>query len=410
MNRHNDATRRSALQRTIPRRGLLTLLATVPAAVVSACTDNSGRGPAPSAPAGSSGVSSPASPTPATRSPSSSAAVKVSVTTKGITGGLADLAKALYSGEDVSTTAATAVLKHRRPPSASAVTVKGSEGTWHQTPVGILSQGDDLTFAVQQGGTWTVVAGRWPGLGIDQLSAGAKQFVLLIGSDARETEGESVSRSRGDSLHVCGVDGAGGAAVVGIPRDSWLDGEKINAAMVFGGPAGQTEAVAKITGLPVKHYVLTGFLGFQSLVKAIGGVTVDSAGIPGRGIPKGIVRLNPVKALQFARERELLPNGDFGRSANQARVLAGFVLAMKTFGPSRFGGLVTTAGKLVETNLPAEQALQYAAWAWSIKPSRVGRAVATGGFGWRSGQSVVLLGSYARGIFDDFADGNLSRS
>lgn len=331
----------------------------------------------------------------------------MTVTTRGITGGLADLAKALYSGKDVSMTAATAVLKGRRPPRASAVTVTGSEGRWRGTPVGILSHGDDLTFAVRRKGTWTVVAGRWPGLGIDKPAAGDKQFVLLIGSDARETEGESVSRSRGDSLHLCGVDGAGGAAIVGIPRDSWLDGEKINAAMVFGGPAGQTRAVAKISGIPVKHYVLTGFLGFQSLVRAIGGVVVDSPGIPGRGIPKGIVRLNPTKALQFARERELLPNGDFGRSANQARVLAGFVLAMKTLGPTRFGSLVTTAGKLVETNLPAENAMQYAAWAWSIKPSKVGRAVATGGFGWRDGQSIVVLGSYARGIFDDLADGNL---
>lgn len=328
--------------------------------------------------------------------------------TKGITGGLADLAEALYGGKTVSTTAATAALKDRKPLRASAVTVTGSEGSWHGTRVGILSQGDDLTFAVQQDDTWTVVAGRWPSLGIDKPAAGDKQFVLLIGSDARETQGESVSRSRGDTLHVCGVDGTGGAGIVGIPRDSWIAGAKINAAMVFGGPAGQTEAVAKITGLPVKHYVLTGFLGFQSLVRAIGGVTVDSSGIPGLGIPKGIVHLNPTKALQFARERHLLPNGDFGRSANQQRVLAGFVLAMKTFGPARFGHLVTTASKLTQTNLPAENALQYAAWAWSIKPSAVGRTVATGGFGWRSGQSVVLLGASAQAIFDDFADGNLS--
>ncbi|MBO0811655.1 MAG: LCP family protein [Microlunatus sp.] len=389
-----DPTRRTA---AIPRRRLFGLLAGIPAVVVTACTPKPDSGPGPT-----SRATSP-SPTPAGRSPAA-----VTVTTKGITGGLADLARALYAGRQIRTTAATAVLKDRRPPSASELTVTGSQGSWHGVPIGLLSHGDDLTFAVQRGDDWTVVAGRWPALGIDQPCAGGRQFVLIIGSDAREQQGESISRSRGDSLHVCGVDGNGGAGVVGIPRDSWYDGNKINAQLVFGGPVAQTKGVAAITGLPITHYVLTGFLGFQSLVRAIGRVTVDSPGIPGRGIKKGVVHLAPARALQFARERYLLPNGDFGRSANQQRVLAGFVLAMKTFGPAGFGRLVTTADKLTESNLPAETALQYAAWAWMIKPARVGKAVASGGFGWRNGQSIVVLGSYAHSVFTDFADGNLS--
>lgn len=396
MSRTDPARRTTA----IPRRRLFALLAGMPAVIVTACTPKPDSGPGPTSRANSP------TPAPAPAGPSPAA---VTVTTKGITGGLADLAQALYRGKQIRTTAATAALKDRRRPIATEVTVTGSQGSWNGTPVGLLSHGDDLSFAVKRGDGWTVVAGRWPSLGIDQPCAGGKQFVLIIGSDAREQQGESISRSRGDSLHVCGVDGKGGAGVVGIPRDSWYDGNKINAQLVFGGPVAQAKGVAAITGLPVTHYVLTGFLGFQGLVRAIGRVTVDSPGIPGRGIKKGIVHLAPAKALQFARERYLLPNGDFGRSANQQRVLAGFVLAMKTFGPARFGGLVTTADRLTETNLPAENALQYAAWAWMIKPARVGKAVASGGFGWRNGQSIVVLGSYAHAVFTDFADGNLSR-
>ena len=383
------------------------MLAAAPAALVTACTGRPRSGPGPT---GAATSPAPTSPTPsASPTPSGASDADVTVTTKGLSGGLAELATALYSGKHVSTTAATSVLTKRRHHAAGQVKVTGSSGHWHGTPVGILAHGDDLTFAVKRRDGWTVVAGRWPSLGIDKTAAGDRQFALIIGSDAREKQGESISRSRGDTLHVCGVDGHSGAGIVGIPRDSWVNGAKINAAMVFGGPAGQTRAVAELTGLPVEHYVLTGFLGFQRLVRAIGGVTVDSPGIPGRGIPKGVVRLDPAKALWFARERHELPNGDFGRSANQQRLLAGFVRAMKTFGPTRFGRLVEVASRLTETNLPAENALQFAAWAWSIPPSRIGRAVATGGFGWRGSQSVVLLGAHARAIFTDFADGNLSK-
>lgn len=331
------------------------------------------------------------------------------MTTKGISGGLADLAKAIYSGKEVSTTPATAALRNRRSATGSTVQVTGSEGTWHGTRIGILSRGDDLTFAVRQHDTWTVVAGRWPGLGVDKLCAGDKQFVLVIGSDARESEGESVSSSRGDTLQIVGVDGSGGAGIVGIPRDSWTSEGKINSALVFHGPNGQVDAVGKLTGVPLKHYVLTGFDGFSRFVDVLGGVTVHNPhAMPDRRIPKGTVHLDSKKALWFARERHSLPDGDFGRSADQQRLLVAFALAMKTLGPARFGGLVSALSRLTKSNLPAENALQYAAWAWSIKPARLARVVAVGAIGTRSGQSVVLLGSSAKAIFRDFADGNLS--
>lgn len=376
---------------------------------MTACTGKPHpRDPAPTSPAStaSSGPTAQAQP-----SGAESGASAVTVTTSGISGGLADLAKALYSGKQVNTTAAAAVLQNRQPVKASRVTVTGSQGSWHGTPIGILSQGHDLTFAVQQGGTWSVVAGWWPDLGIDAVSAGDKQFVLVIGSDARESEGESVTSSRGDSLHVVGVDGSGGAGIVGIPRDSWTSFGKINSALVFHGPAGQVKAIKEVSDLPISSYVLTGFDGFSSFVDALGGVTVNSPqAIPSRGIPKGLAHLNSKVALQFARERHALPNGDFGRSADQETLLVGFALAIKAFGPARFGKLVTTLSKLTDSNLPAENALQYAAWAWSIKPSKLVSKVAVGTNAVRGDQDVVLLGSEAKLIFKDFADGNLSRS
>lgn len=397
----------------IPRRGVLALLAAASSAFVSACTGRSQpHHPAPANAPTPTPTAAATQPTPTQSTPTRSrpASGSATITIKGIDGSLADLARALYGGKQVSTVAATAALKNRHAPKKSQLTVTGSQGMWHGTPIGILAQGHDLTFAVHQHHQWIVVAGWWPDLGVDAVSAGDKQFVLVMGSDARVKQGELVNRSRADSLHVLGVDGSGHAGLLGIPRDSWTGSAKINSAMVFGGPPGQVKAIKDLTGLPISYYVLTGFPGFKHLVNAFGGVTVDSPqAMPSRGIPKGTVHLNGEFALRFARERDSLPNGDFGRSADQGALMVALALTIKAFGPARFGNAVTTLSKMTHSDLPAENALQYAAWAWTIKPSQLIAKVAPGTNAVRGDQDIVLLGSAARAIFADFADGNLSR-
>ncbi len=61
---------------------------------------------------------------------------------------------------------------------------------------------------------------------------GEPVFVLVMGSDARPGE----TRSRGDALHVIGINPAEGkATILNIPRDTWTNipgrgADKINAA------------------------------------------------------------------------------------------------------------------------------------------------------------------------------------
>src|SRR5699024_2846556 len=321
--------------------------------------------------------------------------------------GLVDLAERIYLGGKFAASKAAAPVTKRKPLTKS-VKVTASRGEWHGTPIGLLARDKDMTFALHDGKKWVVVAGWWPGLDIKGRHIGGRRFVAILGSDAREERGEKVVGARADTLQIAGVDGKGGGGILGIPRDSWVGGAKINSMLVHRGPAGQTKALADLTNLPVSHYVITGFRGFRSFVRALDGVTVVSpVKMPTRGIPKGKVHLDDNKAMWFARERKSLPNGDFGRSANQQKLLVAFVLAMNTMGPKKFGPLVTVLSKATLTNLPADAALQFAAWALSTKTSEVGRKVATGGFGMRNGQSVVLLGSSARKLFGSFADGDL---
>lgn len=106
------------------------------------------------------------------------------------------------------------------------------------------------------------------------------RFVLVIGSDARPCT--SLQGTRGDTLQVVGVDGKGGAGVLGIARDVWAPipgggDAKINAALAYGGGAGQVKTVRTVTGLPIDGYVATGLPGFRQIVDESGGLPVDVA-------------------------------------------------------------------------------------------------------------------------------------
>ena len=119
--------------------------------------------------------------------------------------------------------------------------------------------------------------------------------------------------------------------------------------------------MSRTSGVQIDGYVMTGFKGFRAMINAMGGLRyVAPAVFKGEhGIlaKKGLNILRGEPALSFARERHTLPNGDFGRSQNQGRlILAGM-------GMARAGGhkaLVKYLGAMsphVETDLSTEQVL-----------------------------------------------------
>lgn len=158
-------------------------------------------------------------------------------------------------------------------------------------------------------------------------------WVLGVGSDARP--GDNPLRVRGDALQLVGINSRTGAATaIGIPRDSWVPipgfgRNRVNAALYFGGPRLLGRTVGNLVGIQPDYVVVATFSGLAELVKGIGGITVrnprafSDASLHPRGWPRGKVRLNGMKAVEFARVRKSLPRGDFDRSANQQRVLRG---------------------------------------------------------------------------------------
>lgn len=336
----------------------------------------------------------------------------VNVDTHDVPSGLTGLAQGLYAGDEISMTRSVAdALGQRNLEELTAeVAVSGSSGEWKGTPLAVLTAGDDVTLAVKGERGWQVVGGWWPSLGVDQPVLGGTRHVLLLGSDARP--GEPVEGMRADTLQVVGVDGRGGGGVLGIARDSWVTmpsgrKNKINAAMVEGGPSAQQSTVAAVTGLPIEGYALTGFESFTGLVDALGGVSINAPRSV-LDIPSGPSRLDGATALRYARERKTVPGGDFGRSAHQGVVLVGIAAMVRAGGPESLPGLLSTASPYVRSNLSAAQVLTLAANVYVVSPGKVGATVAKGGFGWsKDGQSIVLLDKAAYDAFADFKDGNL---
>jgi LCP family protein required for cell wall assembly len=283
-------------------------------------------------------------------------------------------------------------------------------------PIAVVTKGKDVTLAVKAP-TWKVVGGWWPSLRVARPSlGGGARRVLLVGSDARP--GQPVDHSRGDSLHIVGLDGQGGGGIVGIARDSYVDlasggRGKINSALTFGGPTGLQRTVVSATGVPLEGYVITGFLGFQQLVDGFGGLPLNAPVavkdvMSGANVQAGRNKLSGAEALSYGRARHGVAGGDFGRSANQGRlILAGAAFA-KLAGPASLPRLLNRGAPNIATNLSAEQVLTFAAGAYVTRPQNVHNRVAAGGFGMTSdGQSIVLWDAEARGLFADIRNGNL---
>jgi polyisoprenyl-teichoic acid--peptidoglycan teichoic acid transferase len=361
-----------------------------------------------------------AAPTTATVAPSTAAAViPQPFTATGMPAALAAVIKPLYFGGAVPASPSAAKVLHKRKPVSAAgpVVVTGAVSSWKGIPIAVVTSGKDVTLAVAAP-KWKVVGGWWPSIGLPAPSiGGGARRILMVGSDARP--GQPVNGSRGDSLHIVGLDGHGRGGVLGIPRDSYVPlatgGKgKINSALTFGGPSGLQLTVAALTGVRLEGYMITGFGGFKALINGLGRLPVSSPVVvkdkmSGANVRRGGNKLNGAQALAFGRARHGVAGGDFGRSANQGRMIMAAAGFAKLLGPAALPGILSKAAPSIVTNLSAEQVLTFAAGALVTDPKKVPNKVAIGGFGWTPDrQSIVLLDANARRMFADIRDGNLS--
>ena len=127
-------------------------------------------------------------------------------------------------------------------------------------------------------------------------------------------------------------------------------------------------AVTLVTGEPVDYFFVMDFAGFESVVDALGGITVEvpkdfyDPRYPGKNysyetfqLKKGWQRLDGSTALKYVRERHDDPEGDFGRAKRQQQVLQ--AIKEKAYSPGtylnffRINSLFESVAENVETDV-----------------------------------------------------------
>lgn len=153
---------------------------------------------------------------------------------------------------------------------------------------------------------------------------------LIMGVDAREGD-----RGRSDTMIVLTVNPKQKSVkMVSIPRDTrtLLVGrgtqDKINHSYAFGGTSMAVNTVENFLNIPVDYYIKMNMEGFQDIVNAVGGITVNNPFAftqDGISFPKGRIDLNGAEALAYSRMRKQDPSGDYGRQSRQRQVIQGVI-------------------------------------------------------------------------------------
>jgi LCP family protein required for cell wall assembly len=273
------------------------------------------------------------------------------------------------------------------PLTIALATVIGVAGT-----TGVLRAADQRTDKIERvEGMEAVLA----------ANDGPAENYLLVGSDSRENsdpsspdfggigDAEQVGGRRSDTIMVLRREKDGGAALLSLPRDLWVDiagtGQKnrINSAY-NDGPERLAATITQSLGIPINHYVEVDFEGFKDIVDAIGGVVIcvdyatrdDHTGL---NLQPGCSRLDGVQALAYARSRyyeefrdgdwRTDPTADLGRMARQQafiRAAVDGVLADMQDSPFGTGDLIEAVAGSVRIDasvdpMQAANALQGAA-------------------------------------------------
>ena len=185
------------------------------------------------------------------------------------------------------------------------------------------------------------------------LNGSDRVNVMMVGYGGGDHDGAYLA----DSIQLLSIDPATDTTTtIPIPRDLWIEGAptfgqngKINEVFSIGhlqdgsvdeGAEALAEVVTTVTGLEVDHWITIDFQGFQEMVDAVGGVTIDNPTpfcwttieqfhLEGRWemgcFERGTLQLGGEEALTYTRARytsEVAESTDFARSVRQGRIIS----------------------------------------------------------------------------------------
>ncbi|MDV6011233.1 LCP family protein [Haloechinothrix sp. LS1_15] len=259
---------------------------------------------------------------------------------------------------------------------------------------------------------------------------------LLVGTDSRAEEPTTGADAENSTVEDGGVRSdvimllrlsadRESAAVVSVPRDSWVHVPghgmaKVNAAYAFGGASLLVHTLESLTDIRIDHFAVIDFAGFESLTDAVGGITVNVAETTsheGVTFEEGQNHLDGEEALVYVRQRYELPRGDLDRvQRHQAvmRELLGEALSEDTMrSPRRAYTLVDTATDWVSVDDTLSNG-DMRSLAWGMRSMRTGDVTfltaPVSGLGREGAQSVVYLDeARAAQLWEALNDGEVER-
>lgn len=190
--------------------------------------------------------------------------------------------------------------------------------------------------------------------------------ILIMGNDGGRTDSMILATYNPIRLEV---------TMTSIPRDSYVPiacypnqaKDKIGHAFSVSQDCA-IETVENLFDISIDFYVIVNFTGVVDIVDALDGIWLESPiefvgqdSSDERGhytvwIPEGGFWATGEQALTFARERKLMPGGDFQRQENQQQVIRSIIdKTLQLRDVNKAINVLDAAGNNIETNMPLNQ-------------------------------------------------------
>lgn len=224
--------------------------------------------------------------------------------------------------------------------------------------------------------------------------------VLLLGRAGKTYSGKDLT----DTVALLSIDTVHfQAGIISLPRDLYapIPGTdlftKINSIYQYGLRENESShaierTVSFITGQPIHYTLIVDFDGFEKIIDALGGVTIENVRdirdtrYPGKNysyetfeLAKGWHTLDGKTALKYVRERHDDPEGDFGRAKRQQEVLK--ALRDKILNPALLGNifaierLLMALGESVRIDITLREIESFLSLGKKIDGQRIGMSV-----------------------------------
>ena len=173
----------------------------------------------------------------------------------------------------------------------------------------------------------------------NSVNVNTEPFVVYISGN--DTYGEIAETSRSDVNILAVVNPkTKNILLLSTPRDSYVElsiapgsRDKLTHAGNFGVDCSM-DTLGNLYGVDVNYFIRVNFTGFQNIIDALGGVTVENdvtfTSHDGYTFEQGTLELDGLHALHFARERKAFAMGDIQRGINQMKVMKAMIKKMTT--------------------------------------------------------------------------------